>query len=310
VGACVTTAVIATVLLGFVNDAFDLRDRFFGDDKAKAQVLAEAKANYEAGYDALEQGTLGVAETYFLNALSGYRDADDRQGEADTRIALGHTYLRRDDFDKAEENYDEALVMHRKSKDRIGEAGALYNLGRTYARKLVLEADEEGLGEVRFQEALRIYKEENDRSGEGDTLFELGGLYDRLEDTTKAVEHYTGASGVFRDISNLPGEAAAFFQLGLIHQDPNYPATYDLAQAEQSFVEALAAYRLGRDAFGEAEALSRLGFLAYDGFDDTNAATLLGQALAIYERLGVDDAWVDDVRATVQELSASPIVRP
>ncbi len=49
VGACVTTAVIATVLLGFVNDAFDLRERFGGgNDRPREAVLAEAKAKYEA----------------------------------------------------------------------------------------------------------------------------------------------------------------------------------------------------------------------------------------------------------------------
>jgi tetratricopeptide (TPR) repeat protein len=72
---------------------------------------------------------LQQAESSYSQALSLFKQVEDRLGEANTLKALGDLYTRTDRLQQAESSYSQALSLFKQVEDRLGEANTLNGLG-------------------------------------------------------------------------------------------------------------------------------------------------------------------------------------
>jgi tetratricopeptide (TPR) repeat protein len=76
--------------------------------------------------------SLNSAIEKFQEALSLWRAANDKAGEADTLDRLGRIYSSRSETKKSLEYHFEELPLRRAIGDRVGEAVSLNNIGVRY----------------------------------------------------------------------------------------------------------------------------------------------------------------------------------
>ncbi len=191
---------------------------------------------------------LNKAVEKFQQALSLWRAANDKGGEADTYARLGSIYtnlgetkkgleyslaalpLRRTlgipnqeaialndigvryyalgDYQRAGEYFAQALALYRKAGNGRGEATSLSNLG----------AVDSNLGERqraidRLQQALSLRRNLKDRAGEASTLALIADLYDMLGNYQNALDHQNQALLIHKEMGNRRQEAIAMASL-------------------------------------------------------------------------------------------------
>ena len=119
------------------------------------------------------------------------------------------------------------------------------------------------LGEYRqaidlYTQALAIARDIGDRQSEGDALGNLGLCHFRLGEYRQAIDLYTQALAIARDIGDRQGEGAALGNLGLCHSSLG-----EYRQAIDLHTQALAIARDIGDRQGEGTALGNLGNCHY-----------------------------------------------
>jgi tetratricopeptide (TPR) repeat protein len=99
-----------------------------------------------------------------------------------------------------------------------------------------------------YTEALPIGREVGDRQGEAAALNNLGAVYDRLGEPQRALQYYTEALPIGREVGDRQGEAATLNNLGLVY----HRGLGEPQRALQYFAEALPIQREVGDRRGEA----------------------------------------------------------
>jgi tetratricopeptide (TPR) repeat protein len=77
-------------------------------------------------------GTLGRSEhaiDFYQQALAGYRESEDQEGEATTLSSLGKAYWQQEKPDQAIKTYEAAVSLYRMLSQPRGEATALNCIG-------------------------------------------------------------------------------------------------------------------------------------------------------------------------------------
>jgi tetratricopeptide (TPR) repeat protein len=142
------------------------------------------------------------------------------------------------------------------------------------------------LGEYRqaidlFTQALAIFRDIGDRQGEGSVLANLGICYRRLGDYRQAINLYTQALAIFRDIGDRQGEGNALVNLGSCRGSLG-----DYRQAIDLFTQALAIFRDIGDRSGDGTVLANLGSCRASLGEYRQAIDLFTQALTICRDIG------------------------
>jgi len=127
--------------------------------RAQAQLLA-ARGDLFRRTDRLQQ-----AESAYGDALTIFRQIDERIGEANTLKALGDLFMRTARLQQAESAYGDALPIFRQIEERIGEANTLLALGDLFMRTARLQQAESAYGD-----ALTIFRQIEEQIGEADTI--------------------------------------------------------------------------------------------------------------------------------------------
>jgi tetratricopeptide (TPR) repeat protein/transcriptional regulator with XRE-family HTH domain len=253
-------------------------------------------------------------------ALEFYRVLDDRRGQANVFMDLARVWKSVGDYPAAVQVLEQTLVIYRDLGDHLGLAGALNSLGLVWR----LTGDYPGAIRTR-EEALALYRDLGDRIGEANALFYLGDVRRLTGDYPAAISTLEHALGIYRDLGNRLGEANASCYLGAaLRMAGDYPAAAqalqqsldvyrdlgvpsaeaetlneigtlhrsngDLAQAERSHQLALGLAVPIASSWNEAHALAGLGRCALAAGDAARAASLLRQALEIFQRLGAIEA--------------------
>jgi tetratricopeptide (TPR) repeat protein/transcriptional regulator with XRE-family HTH domain len=281
-----------------------------GDRRGQASALSElgAARRYPAAAEALEQ------------ALAIYRDLADQRGQANTLNFLGMVRCQADDYPAAATAQEQALAICRQLGDRLGQAHTLRGLatvqrmtGDCRAAAQTLEQSLNicrGLGfrsgeasalhdlgivrrmtgdyqaaEQLLEQALGLYVTLGARSGEAGALSELGVVRRQLGDYPAAARATDEALSILRDIGLRESEAQTLNERGTLSR-----VTGEVADAEGFHQQAL---QLARDAGSprrEAGALAGLARCALAAGDAARAGNLLGEAFAIFERIGSAEA--------------------
>ena len=115
------------------------------------------------------------AQKYYEEALTLYRDIENRLGEANTIKAIGDVLKFKECYEEAQSNYTEALDLYRDQKSRLGEANTIRAMGDV----LKLQGSYEK-AHNNYAEALTLYRDEENRPGEADTIQAIGDVLKRV----------------------------------------------------------------------------------------------------------------------------------
>ena len=147
-------------------------------------------------------------------AVSLYRQARNRHGEAVALGYVGYCYKELGDFPKALDYLHQSLRMKQRLGDRPEQGKTLVNLGLVYwktgnyAQAIRLSA-----------RALRIGKQTGNPQIEGAALGTLGLVYHQQGDYRQSLEYYQRALAVHRQSGFARGESDALGNIGGVHLD-------------------------------------------------------------------------------------------
>jgi CHAT domain-containing protein/Flp pilus assembly protein TadD len=237
----------------------------------------DAQQNFEKGRALTLSRAYNEAIRLYEQALTTYREINDRPGEGKTLNGLGLAYTSLNQHAKALGYYDQALVVRRELHDRAGEdqtlvnlAGTCYSLGQ-YANEINY-----------FEQALVVQREANNRNREAQSLNAIGYAYYRLNQHGKAVEFLNQAISIRREINDRVGERVTLYNLGQVHDSLG---EYEASIA--SYDQALAIDRATRDRRSEAIDLGKLAWAYGLGHADfEKGIDLMEQAVVIHRELG------------------------
>lgn len=149
------------------------------DPQAVAYTLLDFGAAQRDLKDPLE------AVPIFERALTMFRQAQNRRGEAAALYGIGFSYMRVWDMTGALEYLSPALSLYRAEGVRYEEARTLNSLGGAHD---VLLKPQEAIGF--YKSALDAWDATGDLSNKGLTLNNLGKIYDDLGEWQTALDHY------------------------------------------------------------------------------------------------------------------------
>lgn len=238
-----------------------------------------AQSVYAAGVELQGQdkaeSSLKAIDKY-IEALSIWRTADDRFGEANTLSNLGKVYYNSGQPTKALDCFVQELSIRQAISDHSGEAEALNNLGVAYR----------SLGELQKalaygNQALLLRREAGDRSGEAQTLSNIGVVYRLRGEMEKALDYYNQALLIRRALGDRSGEAQTLNDTGGV-----YYSLGEFQRALDYYNQILPLRRSMGDRSAEAQTLNNIG-LAYDSLGERQKALdFFNQALPLRRDVG------------------------
>lgn len=229
-----------------------------------SQVLAqtsdarttEAGRLLEKGVQQFSNSQVEAAAQSFQQALTIYREVQDRKGEWSALYFLGIMYSSIRDFTKALDYLQQSLVIAQKISDRPKEADSLKSLGTAQA----------ALGNTAkaveyFQQSLMVARAIPDRYKEAQVLESLSDAYKVLGDTAKAEEYQRQRAAIAQGQPNQTGNEQERMVRALKEgqQLSQQETKESLARAIAKYEEALSLARTLQERTYETIALVSIG---------------------------------------------------
>jgi predicted ATPase/transcriptional regulator with XRE-family HTH domain len=237
--------------------------------KPSNQSMHLAKALYAAGRLADHQSDYAASRAFYEQALSIYRELEDREGAANSLHGLATLASQAprtpDDYALARSLYGESLSIRRNLGDSAGIANSLYGLGRQ-----VLDHGEYGSARSLFEEGLAINRALGNKGGICAMLVSLGEVARCRGDYQSASPLYEESLALFRELGDKLGIASQLHNLGHVARHGGDPE-----RAARLFTESLALCRELGTMKGLASCLAGLAGVAIDTGEPERAATLL-----------------------------------
>ncbi len=161
--------------------------------------------------------TLGVAKHatgFYEDALKGYRESKDKDGEATILMSLAQIYWKRDEHARAVEMYQQAAELYYVLRRFTDQAAALNCIGLVHASEYKYED-----AIACHEQALSILYDSGDQASEAATLDVLGMAQRRAKQFNEALNAHLSALVLRRDIGDASGEACSQHALALVHEE-------------------------------------------------------------------------------------------
>ncbi len=247
------------------------------------------------GSIAQRQGDYTAARALHEESLAIRRQTDDRHSIADSLTSLGLLAYLRSDYTAAQVLYEESLAIKRELGDRNSIATILNNMGAVAERRFDYAA-----ARALNEESLVIKRELGDKFWIAIVLNNMGFLARRQSDYTAARALHEESLAIMRGLGHKFGIATSIDNLGSVERERG-----DYASARLCHEESLAIRRELGDKDGVANSLQNLGILARRLGDHVEAHSLCAQSLAIRQELG--DAV--DIAESLEELAAVSLAK-
>jgi predicted ATPase len=241
------------------------------DERVRAQVLCGA------GWLAVDQYDRGLANGFFTESLTAYRELGDQCGMAEALHGVGTVALADGDPGQAAALFEESLHRYREAGADEGVAWSLDHVGSAN-----LELGEYAPAEQYFAEALIIFRRLRHGWGLALALHHLGMSALALGRYADARDQFDQALAIFTELDNGWGVAICLLHLGHVALGSG---EHDTAAAY--FTQALHASDAQADRPGAARALAGLASLAVSEGNLVQAAQLFGRAEALAEASGI-----------------------
>jgi tetratricopeptide (TPR) repeat protein len=260
--------------------------------------LGHAKTLAELGVIRRLTGDYAAAIQELKTSLSIYRHVGYRLGEANVLKDLGIVLEEIGEYSAAVEDLQQALAIFPVIGDRLGQANALTGLG-----DVRLATGDYPAATTALEAALALYADLASRRGRANALCSLGAVRRLTGDYAGAAEALDKALRLYRDLGDRGGEVLALNQIGTLHHFRN-----DLTQATAWHRQALDLAREIDSPWDEAHALAGLGRCAQAAGHTAEAATNLGEALAVFQQIGTAEATsvALELKALTDEGPATP----
>lgn len=236
-----------------------------------------------AGQTALAEGRLERAIDALVEAESIFRQLDDNEHLADSRMALAEAQRQRGAIDQAANSYAQAIDLYRAANLPAREAGASLALGHIDRQR--------GRVDSAWQHyflALRLFEKVESASGQASASLALGHVERLRGRDEKAAEYYAAARDLAVKAHDTVAEADAARGMGdMLTSQSRY------AEADEAFHRARELYQQMQDHFGEVDTYIGEGRLALETAELEAADNDFGTAISLAEPieyvLGVAD---------------------
>ena len=208
--------------------------------------------------------------------LAAARESGDRPGQARALHLLATMQRMARDYPAAAATKQQPQALYGELGDLPGQAGALNQLG--IVQRL---AGDYRAAASSHRAAFGVAREAGDRLGQAQAASGLGTIQRLAGDYRAAATSHRQALALFRHLVDLPGEASALNELGVVQR-----LAGDHLAAATSHEQALAQFREVGDWLGQAEALNNLGELLSSSRIYQRARDHHAQALAIARDIG------------------------
>jgi CHAT domain-containing protein/Tfp pilus assembly protein PilF len=235
--------------------------------KYREALELEGKRNAQA---------LRLAIAAFGEALPLWRNAGDRQMEADTLAHLAINNVNLNEVSKGLEYFDQAALLYRALGKRTDEADMLTSLGSTYYTQGEMQKALEYL-----HQALLLREMTKDVLGESVTLTVLGGVYEALGQPEKALANYNRAMPLSRTAGDLRSQAYLLNNIGVLHAK-----TGKLHEALEYLKQAPPLYHAANARSEESQALTTIAGVYGDLGERQKALESLNRALPLAREVG------------------------
>jgi tetratricopeptide (TPR) repeat protein len=295
--------------------------RSLGDRRGEAQSLDQMGLAHQCTAHSRE------ALAYFQEARILYHAAADQRGEADTRSHAGIACWHLGRYQEALDHLGLALALYREVGDQRGEAKVLNNLGRIHlyngrhrealdAYRASLQIFEkiggaqneailyQNIGSVHHykgsypealaacRQALAIYCDIGDLPDQANVLNDIGAIYQSADCYDEALSHHQQARLIAEEIRNLSQQLIALRGIADIHRGSGR-----YGEALDHYHTALTLAREIGDPYEEGKILEGVAESTLHTQREPDAARIVfRQALDIYERLGVPEAELVQIR--------------
>ncbi|MGH9767467.1 MAG: tetratricopeptide repeat protein, partial [Blastocatellia bacterium] len=276
-------------------------------DKTRIAAESAESAGIQEKTNAPENWRQAIAK--FEEALTLWRQLDDRRGELRMLARLGREYLNTADPQKALNYYQQAFPLAKSLGDRNQEANLLLGIGGVYSRQ-----DEYQKALEAYEKARQVFASMSRREGEAIAINNIGLIHQYLGDARKSLEYYEQALQTFsslklanRQCNTLNQIGTVYKHLGQMHQALGYHNLAlaiarerripdcecrilrqmgdvylnlrDTQKALESYNEGLKLCRAVGNRVCEAETLKGLGSVSQLSGENEKALDLFGQAL-------------------------------
>ncbi|MEW2355906.1 BTAD domain-containing putative transcriptional regulator [Spirillospora sp. NPDC029432] len=242
----------------------------------------EGRAHLHLGEIYYNADRLDDARAVSEVALRRGRETGDVWLAATALVLLGRCAFMAGRREESLRRHIEALDAFRKLGDRHGEGRALGSLARAL---LALGRPDEALAAA--EHGVALLREHGGGHRRGYALYQLGIVLDGAGRGPEAMACLGKARDAFRAHRNRRWEGLAMFRIAETRLRLGRPCEAALAAEEAE--EALRVLRETGHVWGQGQALRVLAD-ALDGTDPAAARTHRGQALRLFERIGVADA--------------------
>ncbi len=235
-------------------------------------------------------GNLDAALALLREALKIQRDLGDRVAEGKTLSHLGLVFWEKADYPEAIRHLEEAAAIGREAADARLEGSALNNLGLVYD-----ETGDYTKSLAQYRRALELYRRVDFPRGEGDTLGNIGGVNQMLGRFHEALRYYRQALAISSRLGSKPAMSQDLGNIALCHAGLG-----DFADAIADYDRALALAREAGLKKEEADWLRGKGALLVENGRHSEGLGLVRASLARYEASGLRRERVEALQQIAQ----------
>lgn len=249
-------------------------------DRDKLRVIAN-QVLIQAYRQSFRTSPVGDWPTKYQQAISLFRAAADRQGEAEAFQTLALIFFFERDYESAVRNLESARALWQDLGNPEMEAGALEGLANDLER---LGRSGEALDSL--NKALRLRRDLGDRGGEARVLSSRGDTYDTMGELQQALNDKEQALGLFRTLGVWEKEYYALTDLGHTYEELG-----DAQTALAYYREALDLARSRHNHGLEFTLLSVIGDAYAAANDRAKAFACFKQSLGLARGNREDEMW-------------------
>jgi CHAT domain-containing protein/Tfp pilus assembly protein PilF len=187
----------------------------------------------------------------YQRALPLFREAKDKQGEAETLNNIGVVYDSTGRYALALAQYEASLNLAKEIGDKGVEAKTLGNIGNVYQ---LMGNYAEALAQ--YEASLKIERELGSKTGEAETLSNIGVVYQSMGKYALALAQYEASLNLAKEIGDKGVEAKTLGNIGNVYQ-----STGKYAEALGAFEASLKINQEIGDRAEEATTLIGIGIV-------------------------------------------------
>lgn len=201
------------------------------------------------------------------------QEMKDWQSEGKMMLSLGAIDLELGRADKASKRYLSALKIFKEHNDQNDQGVALLGLGRVVEEMDPAQA-------LAFYDRAVVDFASSDRRLQAYAFNNLGEIHGRLNQHSEALQNYQKALAIFRELTDLPGQALILGNIGRVHNN-----LHDTQKSVAALQEALKLSRAVGDRRGVAAALYSLAVSDEAQGGLSEASRKIDEAISIIESL-------------------------